>query len=83
MARRASTSSDASSSALSDVTILKDDAAGGKPPRRGLRQKARDVISDMGSPPTSRHDAKDGAPTKSYAHLGLMGAAVTAQTSRV
>lgn len=30
------------------------------PPRRGLRQKARDVVSDLGAPPTTRQDAKDG-----------------------
>ncbi|PHH80476.1 hypothetical protein CDD83_3759 [Cordyceps sp. RAO-2017] len=36
------------------------------PARRGLRQKARDVVSDLGAPPTTRQDAKDGKPTLNF-----------------
>jgi hypothetical protein len=94
MARRTSISSDVSS-ALSDATTLQpgikdsssgssgssstDTKANGKQQRRGLRQKARDVLSDMGSPPTARHDAKEGKPVKNYADLGLLGSVVTAR----
>ena len=85
MGRRPSTSSEVSS-ALSEATTVQScvkDPKAAKPPRRGLRQKARDVLSDMGSPPTKRHDAKDGKPPKNYEDLGLMGAALTAQTARI
>ncbi|KAI9172098.1 hypothetical protein HJFPF1_01591 [Paramyrothecium foliicola] len=54
-----------------------------KPARRGLRQKARDVLADMGSPPTTRHDAKVGKPTKNYADLGMLGSVVTAKTAHI
>ncbi|KAL7788654.1 hypothetical protein V8C37DRAFT_388095 [Trichoderma ceciliae] len=40
--------------------------------KRGLRQKARDMVHDMGSPPTARQDAKDGKPTLNHAPLGGM-----------
>jgi hypothetical protein len=40
--------------------------------RRGLRQKARDLLSDMGSPPTKRQDAKDGKHTSNFADLGML-----------
>ncbi|KAK4064987.1 uncharacterized protein Triagg1_8803 [Trichoderma aggressivum f. europaeum] len=40
--------------------------------KRGLRQKARDMVHDMGSPPTARQDAKDGRPTLNHAPLGGM-----------
>jgi hypothetical protein len=90
MARRTSTSSDVSST-LSDATTIQPSAkdsvkdgsssakASANKQRRGLRQKARDVLSDMGSPPTARHDAKEGKPVKKYTDLGLLGSVVTAR----
>ncbi|EHK45300.1 uncharacterized protein TrAtP1_003571 [Trichoderma atroviride] len=40
--------------------------------KRGLRQKARDMVHDMGNPPTARQDAKDGKETLNHAPLGGM-----------
>lgn len=73
---RASTSSDGSST-LSDATTAcsiskSDDAASAKQgerhghKKRGLRQKARDVMHDLGQPPTRRQDEKDGLETRNY-----------------
>ncbi|KAL7958206.1 hypothetical protein V8C34DRAFT_283748 [Trichoderma compactum] len=80
--RRPSTSSETSSlsSASTAYTTYKDKE--GQPlldgnvherkAKRGLRQKARDMVHDMGSPPTARQDAKDGKPTLNHAPLGGM-----------
>ncbi|KAJ4864262.1 hypothetical protein T069G_00792 [Trichoderma breve] len=81
--RRPSTSSETSSlsSASTAYTTYKDKE--GQPLlldgsvherkiKRGLRQKARDMVHDMGSPPTARQDAKDGKPTLNHAPLGGM-----------
>lgn len=47
--------------------------------RRGLRQRARDVVSDLGAPPTSRQDAKDGTPTRKFdVDLGPVAAPLSA-----
>lgn len=83
--RRPSTSSETSSlsSASTAYTTYKDkegqplllDANASVHERkikRGLRQKARDMVHDMGSPPTARQDAKDGKPTLNHAPLGGM-----------
>lgn len=40
--------------------------------KRGLRQKARDMVHDMGNPPTARQDAKDGKETLNHAPMGGM-----------
>ncbi|UKZ73220.1 hypothetical protein TrVFT333_000862 [Trichoderma virens FT-333] len=78
--RRPSTSSETSSlsSASTAYTTYKDKE--GQPlldvnerkVKRGLRQKARDMVHDMGSPPTARQDAKDGKVTLNHAPLGGM-----------
>lgn len=85
---RASTSSDASSrlstsSTLTDATAAsytKDDAEvnaasapAPKKSRRGFRQKARDVVADLGHPPTLRQDLKDNKPVKTNVNYGMMG----------
>ncbi|KAL6834665.1 hypothetical protein V8C40DRAFT_92909 [Trichoderma camerunense] len=82
--RRPSTSSETSSlsSASTAYTTYKDKEGqpllldGGsvheRKIKRGLRQKARDMVHDMGSPPTARQDAKDGKPTLNHAPLGGM-----------
>lgn len=54
--RRASTSS--------EEPLLKSDLA-----KRGLRQKARDVISDLGAPPTKRQDEKEGRRVKKTGYV--------------
>lgn len=77
---RSSTSSDNSSTlstspTLTDSTVYsysKDTEAPEKQ-RRSLRQKARDVVSDLGYPPTHRQDIKEGKPTKKYNGVSLMG----------
>lgn len=48
--------------------------------RRGLRQKARDVVHDLGAPPTRRQDAKDGKPTLNFAEVALIGDALSNPT---
>ncbi|OPB43724.1 hypothetical protein A0O28_0100120 [Trichoderma guizhouense] len=80
--RRPSTSSETSSlsSASTAYTTYKDkegqpllpDGVHERKIKRGLRQKARDMVHDMGSPPTARQDAKDGKPTLNHAPLGGM-----------
>ncbi|KAL5088839.1 hypothetical protein Trisim1_006255 [Trichoderma cf. simile WF8] len=79
--RRPSTSSETSSlsSASTAYTTYKDKEGQPLLPdvherkiKRGLRQKARDMVHDMGSPPTARQDAKDGKPTLNHAPLGGM-----------
>ncbi|KHN94459.1 uncharacterized protein MAM_07647 [Metarhizium album ARSEF 1941] len=76
--RRQSTghaNSDASSACSVSTTAsyakeaLLDNGVG---PRRGLRQKARDVVSDLGKPPTWRQDAKDGKHTSSFGDPGFL-----------
>lgn len=49
--------------------------ASGKPPRRGMRQRVRDVMHDLGRPPTARQDAKDGRVTKNHIDVGPAGGA--------
>ncbi|KAL6879385.1 hypothetical protein HDV57DRAFT_105272 [Trichoderma longibrachiatum] len=84
--RRPSTSSETSSlsSASTAYTTYKEKE--GQPlldvherkAKRGLRQKAREMVHDMGSPPTARQDAKDGKVTLSHAPLGgLIGEPLT------
>ncbi|OAA49427.1 hypothetical protein NOR_01350 [Metarhizium rileyi] len=76
--RRESTSSansDASSScSVSSATSCSKEALLDHciEPRRGLRQKARDVVSDLGKPPTSRQDAREGKHTSNFGHLGFL-----------
>ncbi|KAH6604758.1 hypothetical protein Trco_006465 [Trichoderma cornu-damae] len=78
--RRPSTSSETSSLSSASTAYAKERE--GQPllemherkAKRGLRQKARDMVHDMGSPPTARQDAKDGKTTLNHAPLGgLMG----------
>lgn len=84
---RASTSSD-NSSTFSEATTVCSYTKGAaaatatttttRAPRRSLRQKARDVVADLGSPPTKRQDLKDGKPVKSYddTAVSMIGAGV-------
>ncbi|KAL6700502.1 hypothetical protein J3F84DRAFT_344058 [Trichoderma pleuroticola] len=77
--RRPSTSSDTSSLSSASTAYTYKDKEGQplldvheRKIKRGLRQKARDMVHDMGSPPTARQDAKDGKPTLNHAPLGGM-----------
>ncbi|PNY27173.1 Uncharacterized protein TCAP_02900 [Tolypocladium capitatum] len=49
-------------------------------PRRGLRQRARDVVHDLGAPPTRRQDAKDGKRTLDFAEVALIGDSLSKPT---
>ncbi|KAK9439304.1 uncharacterized protein VB005_07457 [Metarhizium brunneum] len=76
--RRQSTSS-ADSDASSTYTVSTTASYSKEPlldsgvePRRGLRQKARDVVSDLGKPPTSRQDAKEGKHTSNFGDPGFL-----------
>ncbi|KAJ3496378.1 hypothetical protein NLG97_g2700 [Lecanicillium saksenae] len=89
--RRESTSSDAasvvsyettSSLVKEDVVVAVLDAAADKK-RKGLRAKARRVLSDMGAPPTARQDAKDGRRTLNYADPGGLVGDVLAKPLRI
>lgn len=74
--RRPSTSSDTSVSSGSTTYSYTKDKETQKQPektKKGFRQKARDMVHDMGTPPTSRQDAKDGKRTLNYADLGIIG----------
>ncbi|KFA48451.1 hypothetical protein S40293_00344 [Stachybotrys chartarum IBT 40293] len=92
---RASVSSDAAS-VLSETTTADSYAKepepaplpDGKQPqaqeqRRGLRRRARDLVADMGRPPTRRHDAKMGKATKRYDDMGMLGAIITAKAGKI
>ncbi|KAF4471478.1 hypothetical protein FALBO_1601 [Fusarium albosuccineum] len=62
-------------------TTAADDSAAAIKQRRGMRQRVRDVVADLGRPPTARQDAKDGTPTQTHVDVGpapgtvLMGSA--------
>ncbi|KAK7421076.1 hypothetical protein QQX98_002434 [Neonectria punicea] len=47
-----------------------------KAARRGMRQRVRDVVHDLGRPPTAKQDAKDGKTTKNYVDVGPAGTAL-------
>ncbi|RFU75612.1 hypothetical protein TARUN_6672 [Trichoderma arundinaceum] len=78
--RRPSTSSETSSLSSASTAYTYSKEKEGQPlldiherkVKRGLRQKARDMVHDMGSPPTARQDAKDGKVTLNHAPLGGM-----------
>lgn len=38
--------------------------------RRGVRQRVRDVVADLGRPPTARSDAREGRPTPKHVDVG-------------
>ncbi|KAL2685142.1 hypothetical protein Neosp_006238 [[Neocosmospora] mangrovei] len=38
--------------------------------RRGMRQRVRDVVADLGRPPTARSDASEGRPTPNHVDVG-------------
>ncbi|RSL78358.1 hypothetical protein CEP51_008274 [Fusarium floridanum] len=38
--------------------------------RRGMRQRVRDVVADLGRPPTARSDAREGRPTPNHVDVG-------------
>lgn len=62
------------SATANTVAAEKAQAQRGAGCHRGLRQKARDVIHDMGHPPTRRQDAKDGIETKNHdVDLSMIG----------
>ena len=69
MRRLSTSSSDTTSTCASDKPLLDGDGL----ERRGLRQKARDVVSDLGRPPTARQDAREGKHTSNFMTLGFMG----------
>lgn len=74
-----SSSTSSASSTYSDSTTCsdtKDTTTAPPPPRKSLRQKARNVISDLGSPPTRRQDLKDGRSTQYYAETGMLGSGI-------
>lgn len=88
---RASVSSD-TTSVLSETTTAgsyaKEPSPAGKQQqaqeqRRGLRRRARDLVADMGRPPTRRHDAKMGKATKRYDDMGMLGAIITAKAGKI
>lgn len=73
---RPSSSAETCSDATTVYSYTKDEQPSSQQPaRRSLRQKARDVLSDMGSPPTKRQDTKDGRHTSNFADMGLMAGA--------
>ena len=85
MTRRLSTSSEVSSS-LSDTTTVcsytKDGVFTSEKevqPRKGLRQKARNVVHDLGAPPTRRQDMKEGKVTANHVDVGMMGNTINKQ----
>ena len=49
--------------------------------RRGVRQRVRDVISDMGTPPTAKQDAKDGKPVQNHVDVGPVGSVLVGTTT--
>lgn len=72
---RRSSSSEASSRSTDASTLCsytKEPIPHTQSKRRSLRQKARDVLSDMGSPPTKRQDESEGKQTSNFADLGLV-----------
>ncbi|KAF4963165.1 hypothetical protein FSARC_8791 [Fusarium sarcochroum] len=52
-----------------------------KQQRKSMRQRVRNVVADLGHPPTTKEDAKSGQTTKSHVDVGpasgtvLMGSA--------
>ncbi|KAI8690778.1 hypothetical protein LRP88_08048 [Fusarium phalaenopsidis] len=38
--------------------------------RRGMRQRVRDAVADLGRPPTARSDAMEGRPTPNHVDVG-------------
>ena len=74
---RPSTSSDAAStlSGSTACSYVKDapPTTEAKATRRGMRQRVRDVVHDLGRPPTAKQDAKDGKTTKNHVDVGPAG----------
>ncbi|KPM36100.1 hypothetical protein AK830_g10467 [Neonectria ditissima] len=70
-----STSSDAAStlSGSTACSYAKDAPLEAKASRRGMRQRVRDVVHDLGRPPTAKQDAKDGKTTKNHIDVGPAG----------
>lgn len=54
-----------------------------KPARRGMRQRVRDVVHDLGRPPTARQDEKEGKVTKNHIDLGPTGAVFMGRSAAV
>ncbi|KAH7022664.1 hypothetical protein EDB80DRAFT_885353 [Ilyonectria destructans] len=79
---RPSTSSDAAStfSGSTACSYTKDapPAAEAKAARRGMRQRVRDVVHELGRPPTAKQDAKDGKTTQNHVDIGPAGAGLMA-----
>ncbi|KAH7133626.1 hypothetical protein EDB81DRAFT_949926 [Dactylonectria macrodidyma] len=51
-------------------------AAEAKAARRGVRQRVRDVVHELGRPPTAKQDAKDGKTTQNHIEVGPTGAGI-------
>ncbi|KAJ4272190.1 hypothetical protein NW762_000901 [Fusarium torreyae] len=64
--------------AKAEIETLEIDAA---KQRKSMRQRVRNVVADLGRPPTTRQDAKSGQTTKNHVDVGpasgtvLMGSA--------
>jgi len=51
-----------------------------KVPRRRLRNRIKTVLSDVGAPPTTRHDKAHGIETPKYVDLGMIRPAPMGRT---
>lgn len=73
---RPSISSDAASTFSGSTACSYKDAppaVEAKAARRGMRQRVRDVVHELGRPPTAKQDAKDGKTTKNHVDMGPAG----------
>ncbi|CAM1507141.1 Fc.00g067820.m01.CDS01 [Cosmosporella sp. VM-42] len=79
---RTSESSDASST-YSDTTVCSytKEALPTTKPRKGVRQRVRDVVADLGTPPTARVDAKEGTQPKNHVEVGPIGTVLMGATT--
>lgn len=80
---RPSESSDAASTYSDSTTYSysKDSTLTKEQQRRGVRQRVREVISDIGNPPTAKQDAKDGKPMQNHIDVGPVGSVLVGTTS--
>ncbi|CAI4216679.1 unnamed protein product [Parascedosporium putredinis] len=57
-----------------------DATSADKAERRRLRTRLRTALSDMGTPPTSRHDKEHGIETPKHVDLGMVRASTLSRT---
>ncbi|KAF7558362.1 hypothetical protein G7046_g5789 [Stylonectria norvegica] len=73
---RTSESSDGASTYSDSTTcsyskdFTKDALSSSSSSRRGVRQRVREVVADLGSPPTTKQDAKEGKRTQTHVDVG-------------